>query len=143
MIDESRLPDFQIPVNYNLDIRVYFEPTLPEGTTGISATDRFEGRALIDFHITRPARFITFHCDGSLKIDESAIELTNLNTSQVTLIENEQHYYYIHQLYRIDFDNDLPVGLYRLKLDYSGDYGPLTNLVGFYRTRYNEDGVIK
>lgn len=143
VVDESRLPEFQVPINYNLDIKVYFDPTLPEGTVGILPTDRFEVRALIDFQLTQPSNYLTFHCDQSLKIDENAIELTNLNTSVMTLIRDEPHYYYLYQLYRIDFPNALSAGFYRLKLDYVGDYGPLTNLVGFYRTRYNEDGVIK
>ena len=141
--DDIRLPSFQNPVNYNLEIKVYFDPTLPLGTTTISPSDRFEGRAIIDFHITRSTKYIIFHCDSSLVIDENAIELSNLNTSQTGLMQNSQHYYYINQLFRIDFPNNLQPGLYRIKLDYYGNYGPLTNLVGFYRTRYTEDGVIK
>lgn len=142
--DDIRLPDFQDPVNYNLDVRVYFDPTLPIGTTDISPSDRFEGRAIIDFHLLRASKFITFHVDSTLSINANSLGLTNLNTSQTGFMQSSQHSYdSFTQLYRVDFPNDLQPGLYRMSIEYSGNYGPIANLVGFYRTRYTEDGVIK
>jgi aminopeptidase N len=60
------------------------------------------------------------------------------------MIRDEPHYYTINQFYQIDFPiENLPAAHYRLKLSYTGDYGPSTNLVGFYKTAYSEDGMLK
>jgi len=80
------------------------------------------------------------HAASSLDISKDTIELVNQangNTIPVTLdiLQN--------QLVQINSDSDLQDGSYLLTLNYKGDFGPLTNLAGFYRGRYNEDNVTK
>lgn len=140
-MDKYRLPGNVIPVNYNLDMKVYFDPiVVNEDTKG---EERFEGRAVITVRVLNATSRIVFHCDTSLRILEDSVRLTNKANGQTTVIRSNQHYYDENQFYKIDLDAPLAVGEYDLQMDYRGDYGVPTNLVGFYKTTYREDGVIK
>jgi hypothetical protein len=107
-----------------------------------SASNRFEGRALITIRVLKSTRFILFHCDSSLRI-LNTIEITSLATNNVITLKDNQHGYQENQFYKIELDSELNVGDYVMKLDYSGNYGPHSNIYGFYMNRYNEDGVTK
>jgi hypothetical protein len=135
-----RLPGDVIPVNYNLDIKAYFDPFVydPEN----KSQEWFEGRVIITIRVLNATDVIAFHCDSSLRIQDS-VEITNLVNNQVTQVPANQHFYDENQFYRIRLNSPLAVGEYNLKMDYRGDFGPPTNLVGFYKTIYIEDGLTK
>ena len=137
-MSKYRLPGDVIPVNYNLDMKVFFDPMV-EDEANISE-ERFEGRAVITIRVLQATSRIVFHCDQSLHILENSVQLTNKANGQITTIRSNQHYYDENQFYKIDLDAPLALGEYDLKLDYHGDFGLGTNLAGFYKTTYNEDG---
>lgn len=105
-------------------------------------TDYFEGTVLVDFALTQSSNRIVLHCDNRLKILDT-IQLTYVSNGQTINIREDQHAYAENQFYIITLDNNLPVGNYTLRLEYTGNYGPSTNIVGFYKTKYIEDGQIK
>lgn len=135
-----RLPTDIIPINYNLDMKVYFDPVVTDPNN--KSEERFEGRVIMTIRVINSTQTITFHCDPSLKILDS-VHLTNLANNQVTNIGANQHFYDDNQFYKVQLDSPLAVGDYYLQMDYQGDFGPSTNLVGFYKTVYSEDGVTK
>ncbi len=117
-------------------IKTYFNPFYNESDT---TPETFEGTVKINFKLNRNSNFFRLHADSSLDISKDSIELINQANSQnvpVTLdiLEN--------QLVQINSE-DLQAGSYLITLNYKGDFGPLTNLAGFYRGRYNEDNITK
>lgn len=140
-MSKYRLPGDVIPVNYNLDMKVFFDLVLEEFFN--SSQERFEGREVITIRVLNVTSRIVFHCDSSLRILEDSVRLTNKATGQTTVIRPNQHYYDENQFYKIDLDTPLALGEYDLQLDYQGDFGSASNLVGFYKASYREEGVTK
>lgn len=134
------MPEEILPINYNLDMKVFFDPRTSENAPPLN--EMFSGRALITMRVVKPTRFIIFHCDLELEISDT-IEITNLATNTILTVRDDQHEYDENQFYMITLDVELAIGEYLMKLDYQGDFGLATNLVGFYKSRYNEDGIIK
>jgi len=106
------------------------------------SNNRFEGSETIDIELTRASNRIVFHCDNSIRILDT-IQITSVSNNQGINVRTNQHRYIENQLYEILLDQNLPNGNYKLKLDYQGDFGSSTNIIGFYKTSYQEDGVIK
>ena len=97
---------------------------------------------MIDFKLTNASNRIVLHCDARLQV-LNTIQITS-STNQLSInVRQDQQAYGANQLYVITLDNVLPQGEYRIKIDYNGNYGPSTNLNGFYKTQYTEDGVLK
>jgi hypothetical protein len=133
-----RLPENLIePINYDLLIKTYFNPYYNESDT---TPETFEGTVIISFKLNRNSNFFRLHAGSSLEISKDTIELINQAGNQkipvsLDILEN--------QLVQINSESNLLIGNYLLTLNYKGDFGPLTNLAGFYRGRYNEDNVTK
>ncbi len=137
--DGIRLPDYIIPKNYNMLIKAFFNP-ISTGET--DNNNRFEGTETIDIELTRASNRIVFHCDNSIRILDT-IQIISVSNLQVINVRTNQHRYIENQLYEILLDQNLSIGNYKLKLDYEGDFGSNTNIIGFYKTSYQEDGVTK
>ena len=135
-MSKYRLPGDVIPVNYNLDMKVFFDPIFDDIEN--KTEERFEGRAVITIRVLQATSRIVFHCDQSLRILENSVQLTNKANGQTTTIPSDKHYYDENQFYKIDLDSPLAFGEYDLHLEYHGDFGPATNLAGFYKTTYRE-----
>lgn len=131
---DLRLPTIIQPSNYNLNLRVFFRP--------YETQDYFNGTVIIDFKLTNASKRIVLHCDSRLEV-LNTVQITALSNNQVTNVRRDQQTYAANQLYVIALDSELPVGSYKLKMDYNGNYGPESNIIGFYRTQYTEDGVQK
>lgn len=132
-----RLPDYLIPSNYNLELKVFFNP-IGEDTSN----DRFDGRVAIDFEMTKASNRIVLHIDNTLKVSDS-LAVENLQNNQVIQINRDKFSYLENQLFEIILPSEQPIGKYQLRIDYSGNFGPVTNIIGFYKTKYNEDGLVK
>lgn len=133
-----RLPTDIVPLNYNLNIKAFFDPILNDSRVD----ERFEGVVIITIRVINSTRLIVFHCNPSIKILDS-IEITNLDTNQTIGIRTDQHYYDENEFYKIELDYPLGLGDYDLKLEYRGDFGSESNFVGFFKGAYQEDGMIK
>ncbi len=120
-------------------IKAFFNPI---STGEADNNNRFEGTETIDIQLTRASNRIVFHCDNSIQILDT-IQITSVSNNQVINVKTNQHRYMENQLYEILLDQNLPIGNYKLKLDYEGNFGPNTNIIGFYKTSYQEDGVTK
>ncbi len=134
-----RLPKYIIPINYNLNIKAYFEPVQYSTT---SDQDKFEGTVIIDFVLTKSTDSIKIHCDSKINILDT-IQIKSFGSAKSFRIEINQTDYKDNQLFEIFLKEQLEIGNYSLKLDYTSNYGPSSNIVGFYKTSYNEDGVVK
>lgn len=99
--------------------------------------ERFTGTVKITIEVKEKTNVVYIHAHETLMIMN--IELTNKNG----LLINPKHDRFPNQLVKLDFKYWLDVGNYELKLDFENDYGPSTNLVGFYKTKYEEDNQIK
>lgn len=132
-----RLPSYLIPSNYNLELKVFFEPIGED-----SSNDRFEGKVAIDFDMTNSSNRIVLHIDNSLSVQDT-LEVENLDSNQVMSINRDKFKYLENQLFEIILPSEQPIGKYQLRINYSGNYGPITNIIGFYKTRYKEDGLVK
>jgi hypothetical protein len=75
------------------------------------------------------------------QVDMSKLE-SNGATATASL-EKQTHGYANNQFYQIIFKQQLSVGLYQLNVSFRGDYGEETNLVGFHKLTYVENGVNK
>ena len=126
-----------IPSNYNLELKVFFEPIGED-----SSNDRFEGKVAIDFDMTNSSNRIVLHIDNSLSVQDT-LEVENLDSNQVMSINRDKFKYLENQLFEIILPSEQPIGKYQLRINYSGNYGPITNIIGFYKTRYKEDGLVK
>lgn len=116
---------------------MFFEPIGED-----SSNDRFEGRVAIDFEMTNVSSRIVLHIDNSLTVSDT-LEVENLQSDQVMTIKSDKFRYLENQLFEIILPSEQPIGKYQLRINYSGNYGPVTNIIGFYKTRYNEDGIVK
>jgi hypothetical protein len=134
-----RLPKIIIPTNYNLNIKAFFEPVQLSST---SDQDKFEGTVTVDFILLKSTDSIKLHCDSNIKILDS-IQIKSFNTNQIINVPIDQTEYQNNQLFEIFLKQQIQTGNYSLKLDYTSNYGPSSNIVGFYKTSYNEDGVVK
>jgi hypothetical protein len=134
-----RLPKNIIPINYNLNIKAYFEPVQ---LSVQNDQDKFEGTVVVDFILTKSTDSIKLHCDSNIRILDT-IQIKSLSTNKISNIEINQTEYQDNQLFEIFLKQQLQIGNYTLKLDYTSNYGPSSNIVGFYKTSYTEDGVVK
>ena len=133
-----RLPENLVePINYDLLLKTYFNPFYNESDT---TPETFEGTVKINFKLNRNSNFFRLHAGSSLEISKETIQLVNEATSQTIPVTLDSLQ---NQLIQINSATNLAVGSYLLTLNYKGDFGPLTNLAGFYRGRYNEDNVTK
>jgi hypothetical protein len=124
------------PINYDLKIKAYFKPYGPVEAD----KERFEGTVKIKVKVNNQTDRIVLHADYTLKISET-ITLQNLANDQMTTIVNFE--FTPNQLLVINLANPIQPGNYTLKIDYQSDFGLPGNLVGFYRSRYLEDGIQK
>jgi hypothetical protein len=134
-----RLPKYVIPINYNLNIKAFFEPV----QLGVSSdNDKFEGTVIVDFILTKSTNSIKLHCDSNIKILDS-IQIRSLSSNQIINVPIDQTEYQNNQLFEIFLKQQINNGNYSLKLDYTSNYGSSSNIVGFYKTSYIEDGITK
>ena len=98
---------------------------------------------IIDFALTNATNRIVLHCDARLQVIMNTVQITSIASSLTTTLRQDQQVYAANQLYVITLDNEVPAGEYRMKMDYNGNYGPASNINGFYKTQYVEDGILK
>ncbi len=134
-----RLPTNVTPLNYKLYLEVDFQVL---STEDFFEAERFIGRVEIHIRLTEPSKKIIFHADRSLNIEDN-IQITDLSTMNVINISSDNHQFLENQLYEIETNEVLQVGEYVIKIDYIGGFGKPTNIIGFYKTQYNEDGITK
>ena len=90
-----------------------------------------------------PTDFILFHADSTLNLTSVNIYDENYSVpGTVPLAVNGNPTRLDYQLVRVDLKGQLGIGKYLIEIEFSGDYGPSSNLVGFYRTKYTENGTI-
>ena len=83
---------------------------------------------------------IIFNTDPSLKII-GQISLVNLATGESPKIINSR--YLPNQLYQIVLDKNIPSQEYLMTISFKNDYGSESNLVGFHKINYVENGITK
>lgn len=83
------------------------------------------------------------HVDPSIKILDQ-IKVGDQLNAELESVANLSSNYRQNQLYQIDLKNNLTAGKgYYLTMNFYRQFGSLSTLNGFYRSRYNEEGVIK
>lgn len=114
-----RLSNDTSPQSYALQIEPHF--TNREFT--------FDGTASIIFQVHKPTRDVTFHVADLLEIDKT---YTRLVLSDGTIKKPiAQRWSDVLEFFNIKFQDELPVGLYTLKLKWLGHEAK--SLRGFYR----------
>jgi len=140
LTDVVRLPTNVIPINYTLTLRAFFQPVGNQSDDS-AATNYYTGQVVIYFKQKNPSKSIIFHSASKLKLNSiklfKDLSLNNQISFNQSLIS-----YLDYQLVKINLDNEISDGFYSLVIDYSSDYGPISNLVGFYRTKYTENGQV-
>jgi hypothetical protein len=102
----------------------------------------FTGNVIINFRLQNATDRLLFHMDRSLQV-LGQIELSNTESLGNTF-EKQMEGYANNQFYHIVFKQQLsPVGVYRLNVSFRGTYGEETNLVGFHKLTYVENGLNK
>ena len=133
-LDDVRLPNNSQPTHYELLIKAYFEPKTSEPDV---SKEYFSGSVNIHLEILEQTSSIIFHADRNLNIDNT--QLKDKNGIDIPINGSRLPF----QRYEIVTKENLIEGEYVLSIDFNGNFGPVSNLVGFYRSRYTEDGVIK
>ncbi|XP_054447594.1 glutamyl aminopeptidase [Pteronotus mesoamericanus] len=124
-----RLPDFIIPVHYDLEMK----PVMEE--------DTYTGSVTIEINVTKPTRHLWLHLRET-KISRLPV-LRRPSGAQVRV---QQCFEYKKQEYVVvEAEEELAPsgaeGLYRLTMEFAGWLNG--SLVGFYKTTYVEKGQIK
>jgi hypothetical protein len=138
--DSVRLPDYFLPESYDLTLRAFFKPSTNQADDSV-ATNYYTGRVEILFRLSKSTNFVLFHADSSLNL--KSVELYDENYSVAGLVSTSGNLTMLdYQLVRVNINGQIGIGKYKLVIEFSGDYGPSSNLVGFYRTKYTENGII-
>ncbi|XP_036887781.1 glutamyl aminopeptidase [Sturnira hondurensis] len=124
-----RLPDFIIPVHYDLEVK----PVMEE--------DTYTGNVTIEINVTKATRYLWLHLRDT-KISQLPV-LRRPSGTQVTV---QRCFEYKKQEYVVvEAEEELAPsgseGLYRLTMNFAGWLNG--SLVGFYRTTYVEKGQTK
>jgi len=124
--DRYRLPDDAVPIHYNIRITPYIEED----------NFTFDGEIAVSIEIHRATRNLSLHA-LNLTIDEAATSL--LDDDGVARMPATHDYDDLTEILLLDFDNELPAGIYVLSMRFVGilhdDYH------GFLRMSYiNEEG---
>lgn len=125
-----------IPLDYDLTISAFFDPKLAVGQT--PSGKYFSGNVKIDVSVTSPTYLIYIHAHETMQILD--VQMRDSEGAEVEIYNRDRT---VNQLYRIVTRNTLAVGDYQIEIDFGNDYGPETNLVGFYMSKYVEDGLTK
>ncbi|CAF0971628.1 unnamed protein product [Brachionus calyciflorus] len=133
-MDGFILPKNILPINYNLTIKAFYSSNLQPDE------NFFDSSFKIKFELTSPTNMIIFHADPSLKII-GQISLLNLATGESSKIINSR--YLPNQLYQIVLDKNIPSQEYLMTISFKNDYGSESNLVGFHKINYFENGITK
>ena len=138
--DRVRLPGNIVPTNYKLRLNAFFKPETNQPDDTVQ-TNYYNGQVDILFEVKNSTKSILFHADTNLQI--KSVKLFSeyyhipgeiqLPSNYLTRLE--------YQLVKISLANEITIGKYLLSIDFSSDYGPSSNLVGFYRTQYTENGI--
>lgn len=114
-----RLSNDTAPKSYSLQIEPHFD----------SEEFTFDGTSKIVFEVYNPTQDVTFHTASSLKINTTYTKLIFPNGTIWEPVT--QRWSEVLEFFNIKFDNELPIGLYVLKLQWSG-FGA-KDAKGFYQ----------
>jgi len=137
--DIVRLPTNVNPINYTLTLKAFFQPVGIQSDDS-AATNYYTGQVNIYFELKTASKSILFHSASKLNLTSIKLYKDLGLTNQIQFIQELS--YLDYQLVRINLDNEIAIGFYSLVIDYISDYGPISNLVGFYRTKYTENGQV-
>ena len=136
--DRVRLPNNYKPISYDLKLSAYFQPESTNPDDSI-ATNYYTGQVGILFELTNNTKSIVFHADSSLKLNSVKLYRESYHIPEEIASSGLERLEY--QLVRLNLVNEITIGNYKLDIAFSNDYGPSSNLVGFYRTKYVENGI--
>lgn len=105
-------------------------------------TEYFEGSVKIDFKVLSSTNQIVLHVDPSIQIKDQ-IGVYNQNNNLIQNVANLTTNYKKNQFYQISLNSNLAVGNYFLTMNFYKEFGSLSILNGFYRSRYTEEGIRK
>jgi len=129
-----RLPDNLKPRMYDFQIQAY----IGTNETWNEKAFTFDGMMNMHFTCVKPTNKVVFHVKD-LFIDESKLELIK-NNIQVPSIVKKLEYDDVREFAILNLPSDCEQNAnYTLKIVYTGLIG--TNLYGFYRSSYVENGV--
>ncbi len=111
----SRLPDFVVPLHYQLDFTI-----IPDAET-------FTGTALIDVRLEKPVKTIALHGRG-LSVSEASIVMADGKVVPASYLEDTDQGKALLEAATV-----LDPGVITLRFDYSGEIA--TSLVGLYRSQ--------
>jgi hypothetical protein len=131
------LPDYLQPTNYKLLIKSFFNPNSEPG----NLEERFEGTAEISLRLMQNSNRIVFHMDSSLKLNGAITLRDQTQNVQINFASSNPLPNQLYEL--ITSQSLLQTNEYLLTINYNGDYGPPSNLNGFYLSSYFEDGKTK
>ena len=117
-------------------ISAFFDPKFATGQ--IPSVKLFTGKVKITIEVTGETNLIYIHAHENMTI--SKVELRDSEGADVEIYNETRT---VNQLYRIVTRNTLAVGEYEMEVVFKNDYGPENNLVGFYMSKYEEDGLTK
>lgn len=135
---DYRLPTDCIPFFYHLEVKPYIGPEEVYGNKAFT----HEGKMTIHLNCTKPTKQLKFHA-LNLKIDGSTIEMRADDGLALSFNKNIS-YDKEREYYTLDFDTEIQPNFnkdnyYILTIPFSGDI--ITQLYGFYRNSYVENGV--
>ncbi|CAF0936439.1 unnamed protein product [Brachionus calyciflorus] len=131
---DFRLTDAILPTKYDLLLKLYFDPYDSKLDEKFKSNP-YKGEVTISFDVTRPTNKIEFHSDIEIVITKTNILLQQVNSDQN--IEIQKHGYLPNQLYEVITKNELSVGSYRIKIEFSGT----TKKYGLYQASYIENNA--
>lgn len=128
------------PTNYTLDLDVFFE-TRTSTPNQESDMNYYSGIVDIKGELTEDSNIIIFNINENIiKINQIIITRPDDTTFEVNETERS---YKEFELYEIKLSQTLVQGTYTIRILFTGNYGSTSNIVGFYKTSYLEDGVYK
>lgn len=135
---DYRLPTDCMPFFYHLEVKPYIGPEEVYGSKAFT----HEGKMTIHLNCTKPTKQLKFHA-LNLRIDGSTIEM-RADDGQALGFNKKISYDTEREYYTIDFDSEIQPNsnrdnYYILTIPFSGDI--ITQLYGFYRNSYIENGV--
>lgn len=129
-----RLPSNLIqPINYNLNIKTYFDPF-----DGETKETKFEGRLILTFRINRITNFFRMHADTMLNLTDTIFKIQNIDNNKDYVLEMKR---LNSDLLSFSFKgSSIQIGKYEMILNFQSKFSMSS---GFYLSKYNENGVAK
>lgn len=131
------MPDIFDPFNYDLKIKILFDPT---GLQEVKDETNFDGEVDIYFNLKRNTNEILFHHGDQLEVLD-VIRILNLDTNEEIRIIDQEHRPVKNEYYYINLNRTIAAGRYKISLNFKGQYKSLYGNKGLFAVRYLDDLV--